>query len=88
METRAQSRPAMAVVRWSWVVVLTFFTLIGLALALASGFLTLPFALTTGGLALWLARGGPGEKPGAVSLWLVGIGMAGIVLTLILLLLA
>lgn len=67
METRAKSRPAMTLVRRSSVVALAFFTLIGLAWALASGFLTLPFALTTGGLALWLARGGDWRESQALS---------------------
>jgi hypothetical protein len=81
--TGLSTSPAMAVVRWAWVVLLSMLTLVGVALAPATGLLTLPFALTTCGLAVWLARGGPG-RPTRAALWLVGIGMVGMIVLFVL----
>lgn len=86
MEVHGKTRTWVQVVRWSWVPILGLLTLIGLALAPASGLGTLPFALTTGGLALWFARGGPQQRPGETVQWLVAVGMAGMALLLIVLL--
>lgn len=81
--TRMEERPGLAVVRWAWVVVLTALTVIGVLLGPATGLLTLPFSLTTGGLALWLARGGPEAKPDRLATVLVAIGMAGMLFLLV-----
>lgn len=53
-------------------------TLVALAAALATGFLTLPFGLMTGGLLMWLLQGGPDRPPTTLVTWLVGLGLAGL----------
>ncbi len=47
---------------------------------------TFPLALTTVGLALWLAGGGPQRHPSRTAQWLVGMGMAGMLVWFVVLL--
>jgi hypothetical protein len=68
------------VVRWIWIVLLVLLALVCVAMAPVSGGFTLPMALVAGGLALWLARGGPQVVPGRVATGLVATGMGGILL--------
>jgi len=74
----------MVIVRWVWVVLLSALALIGLALAPATGLLTVPFALTTLGLALWLRRRSENHRDGGMVAWLVGLGMLGMAVILVL----
>ncbi len=70
-------------VRWIWVLVLLPMTLLCLALAPASGLLTLPFGLTTGGLTIWMLQEALGRPRSRLATVLTVVGLAFIVATLL-----
>ena len=72
-------------VRWAWVLVLTPFALISLALAPASGLLTLPFALMTGGLAVIFAQEARGRARSRAATIAALVGLAATALLLLVL---
>jgi hypothetical protein len=77
----------MAAVRWIWVLLLGPSTALCLLAAPATGLLTLPLGMVTGGLLTWLLQGGPKESPTSLATWLVGsglvtLGVAAVVLVL------
>lgn len=72
-------------VRWAWVLVLTPMTLVCLALAPATGLLTLPFALMTGGLAVIFAQEARGRARPRAATTAVLVGLAATALLLLVL---
>ena len=73
--------------RWLGVVLLAVNTIVMVAAAPGTHFLSLPLALIGAGLAVWLARFGDDEPwPGPVATTLLGVGTVGMVFVLALLL--
>lgn len=73
----------MRAVRWGLVIVLAPLTLVGLALAPATGLGTLPFALMTGGLALIFAQEALGRARSKAAVIATLVGLAGTALLLV-----
>lgn len=72
----------MRAVRWGLVIVLVPLALLGLALAPASGLLTLPFAMMTGGLAFVFAQEARGKERSRTA---STVSLVGLALTLLML---